>query len=176
MLWGTFLPGALAIATAYPFAGIQAFWFLSIPVTGLVMRAVFGNVGQRVEQLHQVNHGKAGEIAQGLIVIGKVQSPGVIIKNETELELIPIVCKPRLIPLHQLSVFKEGRMLPGKFVWGKRAFIFNPIDGTRLAFAVAEDIGARWSPTFNTTPGKKKPLPQQPSPDSATQQSSHGQQ
>jgi hypothetical protein len=39
-------------------------------------------------------------------------------------------------------------MLPGKCLWGKRAFILKPRDDKRLAFAVAEPVGERWSRRF----------------------------
>lgn len=180
MLWVPIFIGALAIAAAYPFAGNEALWFLTIPLAGFLFRAMFAGIGKQVETLRRESRGKAGEKAEGLIVIGNLQSPGIIIKNDENIELIPIAGRPFTAPIDRLSVFREGRLLPGKFVWGKRAFIFLPVDGTKVAFAVAEKTGAKWSAAFRTAPdGKRRPLAQQPpgGPDPlARQQSTGGQQ
>ena len=86
-----------------------------------------------------------GEWAEGLLVIDKIECPGLVILRNSALELVPIIGKPCLLSFGQINAFKEGRWLPGKFVWGKRAFNFDTPIRKRLAFAVAESIGARWS-------------------------------
>ena len=53
-----------------------------------------------------------------------------------------------MVEVLKLEVFKEGHMLPGKFVWGKKAFILKSHLKKRLAFAVEEIIGERWSRIF----------------------------
>ena len=77
-----------------------------------------------------------------------------MILRSDELALIPIVGEACTIPLDELEVLKEGRMLPGKYVWGKRGFTLKSRVRKRLAFAVAESTGARWSRILN--PGEKK--------------------
>lgn len=50
----------------------------------------------------------------------------------------------------------DGRWLPGKYVWGKRAFNIQTPLCQPLAFAVAESIGARWSPILRDGAARKR--------------------
>ena len=75
-----------------------------------------------------------------------IEAPGIVVLRESELVLANIVGKTFSIPRDEIKVFKEGRMLPGKFLWGKRAFILERVENTRVAFAVEEKLGRKWSP------------------------------
>ncbi len=128
----------------------------------LLFRVVYIAVGNRVAGLLQEHREIRGEVAEGLLVIGKLQSPGIVIQQDGELTLKPIVGESFTTPIDTLEVFREGQLLPGKMVWGKRAFIFLPVEGTRLAFAVDERTGDRWSTLFRTAAkGKRNPMIQQ---------------
>jgi len=83
-----------------------------------------------------------------MCVIGKIHSPGLVILRNSELDLVPIVGERRTLSLTDTKLVGEGRWLPGKYVWGKRAFTFNANASHPLAFAVAESVGARWSEVF----------------------------
>ena len=140
--------GIVGAAAFYPSAGSQSLWFLSAVVAGIVFRLMYGVVGKKVNKLKDEYRGDPGEVVEGLLVVGIIQSPGIVILRSDELELVPIAGKGYTIPFNELEVFKEGHMLPGKFVWGKRAFILKSHLKKRLAFAVEEIIGERWSRIF----------------------------
>jgi hypothetical protein len=142
------LIGIVLTAIFYPFAGAQSLWFLSAVVAGVVFRLMYGVVGKKVTKLKAEYRGDPGEVVEGLLVVGIIQAPGIAILRSDELELVPIAGKGYTIPLNELEVFKEGHMLPGKYVWGKRAFILKSHLKKRLAFAVEESIGERWSRIF----------------------------
>ena len=66
--------------------------------------------------------------------------------RDSELEFVPIVGKRRIIALSEIESIGEGRWLPGKFVWEKRAFTLGASVWQPMAFAVAESVSVRWSP------------------------------
>ncbi len=142
------LVGIVLAATLYPLAGVNSLWFLSAVVAGVVFRLMYGVVGKKVNKLKSEYMGDPGEIVEGLLVVGIIQAPGIAILRNDELVLVPIMGEGYTIPLNELEVFKEGHMLPGKYVWGKRAFILKPHLKKRLAFAVEESIGEHWSRIF----------------------------
>ena len=84
----------------------------------------------------------------GLLVIGMIEAPGIVVLRDDELVLANIVGKTFSIPRDEIKVFREGRMLPGKFLWGKRAFILARVNNTKLGFAVEEKLGRKWSSVF----------------------------
>ena len=145
------VPSLLGIVTAvavYAWAGVHSLWFLSAILAGVGFRLTYGVVGKRITRLKVKYNEDPGEVVEGLLVIGRIQAPGLVILRSHELVLIPIVGEGCTIPLDELEVLKEGRMLPGKYVWGKRAFILKSRLQKRIAFAVAETIGERWSRIF----------------------------
>ena len=143
------LIGIAAAVVTYPSGGVHALWFLAgIPIA-VLLRLMYGAVGKRIRQLKSEYRDDPGEVVEGLLVIGKIQSPGLAILRDNELMLVPMAGKACTIPLSELKLFREGRMLPGKYVWGKRAFIFMPYLQKRIAFAIEETIGKRWSRLFS---------------------------
>ena len=137
--------GITATVATLSFAGVHSLWFLTALPIGVGLYAGFGSVNRRVENLKQQVSDDDGEIAEGLLVIGKIHSPGIVVLRESELELMPIVGERRIIVLSEVESIGEGRWLPGKWVWGKRAFTLRGSVWNPLAFAVPESIGARWS-------------------------------
>ncbi|MCP4106064.1 MAG: hypothetical protein GY749_11085 [Desulfobacteraceae bacterium] len=142
------LIGIVAAAVCYTLAGVHSLWFLLAVPTGIVFRLIYGMVGKRITDLKAEYIEDSGEVVEGLLVIGNTQSPGLVILRSSELVLIPIVGDKWAIPLNEMEVLKQGRMLPGKYVHGKRAFILKSHLKKRLAFAVEETIGERWSRIF----------------------------
>ena len=140
--------GITATIATLPFVGIHALWFLTAVLAGAVFYLVYGNVGGRVNALKCGFAGEEADLAEALIVIGKIHSPGIVILRNNELDLVPIVGERRTISLTDTKLVGEGRWLPGKYVWGKRAFTFNSAALNPLAFAVPESVGARWSEKF----------------------------
>lgn len=140
--------GVLGIIISIFFIGIQSLWFLGIIFSGIIFRLIYGYVGKRVKKLKTEFAEESGEIVEGLLYIGKIQSPGLVILRNNELAMIPIVGKRITIPLNEIVVLKEGHMMPGKYMIAKRAFILKPYQQKRIAFAVTKDIGMRWSKTI----------------------------
>ncbi len=149
LLAPTVVSVALTLAF-YQVGGIHALWFLSGIAIGVFLRLLYGAVGNKVQQLAQQHASDEGEMRECLLVIGKLESPGIAILRSDELELISIMGRRAVLPLSTLRILKQGRMLPGKFVWGKRAFILQSPDHDRLAFAIEEIAGERWSRHFDT--------------------------
>jgi len=137
--------GITAAVALYPFAGVHSLWFLTAILTGIVLYLVYGTAGRRVENLKRRLQDDIGEMAEGLLAIGKIHSPGVVVLRDSELELVPIVGERRIIALSDIESIGEGKWLPGKFVWGKRVFTLSASIWQPLAFAVPESVGARWS-------------------------------
>ena len=137
--------GLVAAAVSYPTAGAHALWFLSGALVSVLLTLIYGAVGRGIDRLKLDHQGDPGEVCEGLLVLGAVQSPGLAILRSHELVLVPLVGEGCTLPLDELEVFKEGHMLPGKYVWGKRAFILKHPRHKRLAFAVEESVGERWS-------------------------------
>ncbi len=122
---------------------------------------IYSAVGRKVRavkaSLSAADRGSAdgdGEIAECLIVIGKIQSPGVAVLSETELVLAPIVGERRTVPLLDIeSVRESGNMFGKGFVW-KRAFILEIAGTPRLAFAVT---ARRWRTSLAQGTKRKGP-------------------
>ncbi len=150
------VPGVIGVAAAlvlYPVAGFHSLWFLLAIPFGLLFRLTFGIAGARVAALKESVSPRDGEIAEGLLVTGNVQSPGLAVLGSSDLTLVPIVGERRTIPLSELRVLRQGRCLPGKYVWGKLAFILSKHDGKRIAFAIPESVGRRWSARLDGAAG-----------------------
>lgn len=143
------IPGIVGLAAtvaALPFAGLHSLWYLSGILVGVVFYLIYGSVGRRVEKLKQEFKGREGEVTEGLIVMGKLQSPGIVILRENEIELVSITGEQRQLKLADIKLIGEGCWLPGKYVWGKRVYTFSSNILNPLAFAVPESIGIAWSP------------------------------
>jgi len=149
------ISGITAAVATYPSYGPAALWFLfGIPI-GASLYGIYGSVGRRVESLKEQYSEVGGELAEALIVVGKIQSPGIVAMNGPDFEMIPIVGNPVRINNAGTKLIGEGHWLPGKYVWGKRAFTFRKETFNPLAFAVAESVGTRWSQALK---GKGKVL------------------
>jgi len=161
------VPSAMGIATTivlYPFAKHHALWFLTTIICGGLLYQTYASVGKRVSALLIPLNNEPGELAEGLIVIGKIEAPGVIVLKENELILIPIVGKRKVIPFSEINNVTASHWLPGKFVWGKTALHlsfsqFSTNKATRTAFAVTESIRPRWRRTLLS----KNPIRDRPS-------------
>ena len=144
----TMVPAVLGLGATVillPIYGAYALWFATAIPFGLVFRGIYGVVGSKVDALHRELSTRDGEAVESLMVIGRVQSPGIAILHDADLTLVPIVGQRRTISLTDITILKQGRWLPGKFVWGKEAFILSTPQDKRLAFAVAESVGRRWA-------------------------------
>lgn len=137
--------GIVATALTYPGYGVYSLWFLTSILISLVLWLVFASLGNRVKQLQEEYRHVSGEVAEALLVIGAVQAPGLAILRDHELELVPVSGHGCTIPLSDILGCNEGHWLPGKYVWGKLVFTLETSQQKRLAFAIAESVGRRWS-------------------------------
>lgn len=158
MLIGPSTIGVLATALTYPIAGAHALWFLSAAIFGIVMYLVFGHVGKRVQTLYEELNTEAGEQAEALIVIGKIQSPGVVKLQKSNLIIAPIAGEQLRLPLASIKTITARRWLPGKYLWGKTALYltldeeaikaFNKTGQNKMpkniAFGIADSFAKRW--------------------------------
>ncbi|MEE8575524.1 MAG: hypothetical protein V3T30_08940 [Thermodesulfobacteriota bacterium] len=149
-LWA---PVAIAIAvtiaaTQQPDFNISPYWCLMISLTGLPVYIAYGYVGRKMRALKKVLNDKSGEMADSLMVIGMIQSPGMVILNDAELQLIPLVGSPLTIKLADIHAIHEKSSLPGKGLLGKRAF-YPEVEGhKKLAFAVCKPVAERFRNKF----------------------------
>lgn len=121
-------------------------WWLLIGFAGVPAAVIYRVVGGKVRALKTRCASESGEVAESLMVIGKIQSPGVVILDGEELRMIPIVGKPRTFSLSEIEMMKVGGWLPGKKLIGKTVFNFTVPGHKRLGFAVTRSVGERWSP------------------------------
>jgi len=146
------IPTAVSIIAAialYFYFGEQVLWLLLAIPCGFLFFLIYGFVGNKVEKLKIEFANDPGKVVEGLLVVGKFESPGLIILRENELALIPLVGKRVIIPLNEIKILREGHLLPGKLLIGKKAFILKPYKKTRLAFAVTENVGRIFSRKFS---------------------------
>jgi hypothetical protein len=137
--------GIVAAGALYPLFGFNALYFLLAVPCCLLPRFIYGMVGKKVAALRDSTSVQDGEVVESLMVIGRIQSPGVAVLRGSELILSPIVGKGCTVPLGDIISVRESSWLPGKYLWGKKAFLLDTPNPTRLAFAVPESIGKRWS-------------------------------
>ena len=145
MLWVPSALGIISTVALYPTTRAHALWFLTAIPAGLLMRTMFAYVGKRLRRLHNELPDPSADVHESLMTIGKIQSPGLAILANDQLQLIPLVGKPLTIPLADIQSVKQSPMLPGKYLIGKTAFHITTPDHTRLAFAVDNLTAARWS-------------------------------
>jgi hypothetical protein len=141
------LPAIIAIvlsAILYPSQGLYSLYFLLFIPTGVVFWFIYAAVGKKVSVLMSCKSALNGEAVESLLVIGKIQSPGIAILRPDVLILIPIVGRRRKYKLENILSIKQSNWLPGKFVWGKTAFHLQTTGTTKIAFAVSESVGELW--------------------------------
>jgi len=144
----TIIPLILALGGTlilYPLIGNQSLYFLMAIPVGIFFSVIYGFVGSRVKSLRMKYPYHHGLISESLMQIGNIQSPGIAILEETTLMLVPIVGNECIIQLAEIQKIHEGKWLSGKLLLGKRTFSLMTANHKRLAFAMPESIGIKWS-------------------------------
>ena len=95
-----------------------------------------------MRSLKQTVRADGGEVVESLIVIGKIQAPGVAILKETELVLVPIVGQPRALRLDELENLRIESFFNGKTLVWKRWLVLSA--KPRLGFALPKAVANRW--------------------------------
>ncbi len=149
----TLVPTVLAIGGIlflYPVIKNESLAFLIAIPCGIFFSMIYGFVGSRVKSLRNKYSNHKGLISASLMQIGIIQSPGIVILEDITLMLVPIVGKECIVQLSEISKIHEGKWLSGKYLLGKRAFNLLTPKHKRLAFAVPESIGTKWSKKLET--------------------------
>ena len=126
--------------------GFGALWI--IPGLGLFVLffiLVYGTIGKKIAALSQSLTKHSGKIAQGLIVNGVIQSPGIVIMREKEIDLVPIAGERLVVPLDSVAAVREVKWFNGSRLWGKTGFWLDVPDQSRLGFAIGATIATQWS-------------------------------
>ena len=134
--------GSAITAAAYPRLGIEALWFLLLALGGPMHMGIYGVVGSKVRALQRAKYEGAKEVAQSLIVIGKLQAPGVAVLYDNKLRLITIVGKDLSIDLDEVTTVRVRAFFNGKsLIWKKWLVVKTE---PKLGFALPATIATNW--------------------------------
>ncbi len=145
-LFIVFLSGVICTLFLYSSMGPNAIaaGFLTFILIGTIIGCIYGYVGKKVLKLKKSLDYPDGEIGEGLMQIGNIQSPGFIIMNENELVLVPLVGNRLFIPFSDIQSVRETWNMYGKgFLW-KRTFLISAPQNRRIAFALGPSLANRW--------------------------------
>ncbi len=142
--WWPLLLSLILTAAFFPTQGTDALYLLFIACFSL-MGVIYGFVGKKVKGVMEKASKLPGEAAESLMVIGRIQSPGVVVFKDTEIVLMPIVGETVTVAISDITSVKETGWLNGKKLWGKRGFYLTTPEKKKLGFAVVEEIAVRWS-------------------------------
>ena len=144
-LWGPGILGVVLAVWYFPEMGVKAVWFSAISAWGICFAAVYSAVGKKVRIILESVSENDGEAVETLMHDGKFQSPGVAVLNDSELRLLPIVGKPILIPLKDITSISQTNWLPGKKLFSKHGYklVYLGHPAT-IHFAVSPSVGNRW--------------------------------
>lgn len=134
---------ALVLAVAlYPALGMPSLYSLLLALVGLPIGAAYGIVGGKVRSLKRSLSAEGGETVESLIVIDRLQSPGVAVLRETELVLVPIAGTRRAVAFGDIRSVRSVRVFNGKTLVGKRWLVLST--SPRLGFALPEQLAMLW--------------------------------
>lgn len=128
----------------YPFLGPEALVAFSFAGIGVIGWVVYSWVGNKVERIRRRLTVPDGEVVEGLIVNGIIQSPGVVILRSSEVELIPIVGGVITVPFSEISSLRLTRWFNGVYYKWKTGVWLVVAGRQRLGFAVATNIAYKW--------------------------------
>jgi len=111
-------------------------------------------VGRKVRLLRDSLSTEGGEIVESLIVIGRVQSPGVAELRENELVLAPIVGEGVSVDLGELASVRRVRFFNGKSLVWKRWLVLRA--SPPLGFAVEDTVARRWQAALREAAARKR--------------------
>ncbi len=112
---------------------------------GLVFFIIYRVVGRKVTVLQRSFDSSGGEIEESLIVDGFLQSPGIIVLKESEIEMAQIIGNRITIFKAEIESGRECKFFNGALLLGKTGFWLTIPGRGRLGFAVANSVARRWS-------------------------------
>ncbi len=140
----------LVVAMGYISFGHQALYFLFMGLIGPFICLIFGVVGKKVTALKERLSAEEGIKEESLIVIGGIQSPGIVILTDNTLRIVPIVGKEKSIDRAGIESIKIVRFFNGKsLVWKKWLVLSTK---PRLGFALPESTAEEW---YESLKGRK---------------------
>jgi predicted Ser/Thr protein kinase len=142
-----------------PRVGSKALWLLCGEIFFLGFAAVYTWVGYRVRSLRNALPSSEGEIAEGIVVYQKRQSPGVIVLHRDKIELMPIVGERVTIVLNKIASVREVTWFNGTKLWTKLGLIIETSDGARFGIALPDAIACRWRKRMVVDPGSRGEAP-----------------
>jgi hypothetical protein len=149
ILMVAFVVGAVVLAAAtYPALGPSSMFFLLLLLIGPFVCAIYGFVGKKVQALKETFSASDGELAECLMVNGRIQSPGIAVLGEKDLTLAPIVGERVTLKLSDIRSYRKVRFFNGKTLIGKRGFYLDAGLPKRLGFAVVGGIAQKWAWRF----------------------------
>ncbi|MHC4244233.1 MAG: hypothetical protein ACYS3N_16480 [Planctomycetota bacterium] len=112
---------------------------------GLFFFITYWFVGGKVTALRRSFDSSDGEIMEGLIVDGIMQSPGIIVLKDSEIEIQQIVGSRITVSITEIVSVKVRKYFNGKLLIGKTGFWLTIPGRGRFGFAVANSVAMRWS-------------------------------
>lgn len=134
----------ILVAMFFPTQGTKSLYLFFVAGFFLV-GVLYGFVGRKVQSVMASASRLPGEAAEGIMLIGMVQSPGAVVLGDSEIVLMPIVGESVSIALSEIGSVKEVSWFNGKKLWGKRGFYLIMPEKKRIGFAVTESVGIKWS-------------------------------
>ena len=126
----------------YVLAGSAALGFSICLPLGLV----YGVVGRKVQALKRSIAPEGGEMTESLMVLGRIQSPGVVVMKDDGIVLVPLVGRRQAVSFADIQSVREVSWLNGKKLFRKRGFYLKTSDPRIIGFAVPPSVGLRWAP------------------------------
>lgn len=138
----------VAVLIAYPFLGSESLYLLLAGITGPIFGLTYGIAGKKVQVLKESFSNEDGEMQESLIVIGKIQSPGIVILKESKLRLIPIVGKEVALDTQTIKFVRMVSYFNGKSLIWKQWLVLStqPV----LGFALPEPVANQWFTRLNS--------------------------
>ncbi|MFH1727951.1 MAG: hypothetical protein ABIA04_05995 [Pseudomonadota bacterium] len=133
-----FFLGLLLTIALYPFLGLNSLYFLFTFFGGLQVVIIYYIFGKKVEALKLRVTNKEANILESQILIGKIQTPGIIVLNENSLRLIPLWRDELLINKENLKSYKKSKWLGSKYLPFKECFVCQLSDGRYVSFGLGE--------------------------------------
>ncbi len=114
-------------------------------LVGLFFFIIYRFCGGKVTKLRRSFDSSEGEIEEGLIVDGCLQSAGIIVLKESEIEIQQVIGNRITVSIAEIESVRECKFFNGSLLFGKTGFWLTIPGRGRLGFAVANSVARRWS-------------------------------
>jgi hypothetical protein len=125
------------------------YFALGAAAMGAGFYVVYKIVGNKVKKLYDDVDFDTDEVSDALMVNGMIQSPGIAVLRESEMDLIPIVGDAVAVKFDDVTEIKEVKAFNGSVLWGKKGFWFTIPGRARLGFAVSDSVADQWRSRLN---------------------------